>query len=72
MMKKIVDARGLEPPQPFELAMDTLADLPKGESMTLLLDRMPYPLFRILDRDGYKYENRIRDDGVVEIDILNP
>lgn len=71
-MKKTVDARGLEPPQPFELVMDALADLPKGESLLLLLDRMPHPLFRILDRDGYKYESRIRDDGVVEIDITNP
>lgn len=71
-MRKIVDARGLEPPQPFELAMAALADLPKNERLALLLDRMPYPLFRILDRDGYRYESRIRDNGAVEIDILNP
>lgn len=71
-MATIVDGRGLEPPQPFELAMDALVDLPKGESLTLLLDRMPYPLFRILDRDGYRYESLIRDDGVVEINIERP
>jgi len=71
-MSRIVDARGLEPPQPFELVMDALVDLPKGQSLTLLLDRMPHPLLRILDRDGYKHESCIRDDGVVEINILNP
>lgn len=71
-MSRIVDARGLEPPQPFELAMDALADLPQGERFTLLLDRMPHPLLRILERDGYRHDSRIREDGVVEIDILRP
>lgn len=71
-MNAIVDARGLEPPQPFELAMDAVADLPKGGRFTLLLDRMPHPLLRILERDGYRHESRIRDDGAVEIEITNP
>jgi len=71
-MTQIVDGRGLEPPQPFELVMEALADLPAGGSMTVLLDRMPYPLFRILDRDGYRHGSRIRDDGVVEIEITAP
>ncbi|MGL1833872.1 DUF2249 domain-containing protein [Rhodocyclaceae bacterium SMB388] len=72
MSAKIVDARGLEPPQPFEMVMEALADLPAGDSLTVLLDRMPWPLFRILDRDGYKHGHTIRDDGVVEIGITAP
>jgi uncharacterized protein (DUF2249 family) len=71
-MNKLVDARGLEPPQPFEIVMEALADLPPGDSITVLLERMPFPLFRVLDRDGYKYEHLIRDDGVVEIGITAP
>ncbi|WP_332675010.1 DUF2249 domain-containing protein [Aromatoleum sp.] len=71
-MTQIVDGRGLEPPQPFELVMEALADLPAGGSITVLLDRMPHPLFRILDRDGYRHSSRIRDDGVVEIEIAAP
>jgi uncharacterized protein (DUF2249 family) len=71
-MSKVVDARGLEPPQPFEIVMEALADLAPGDSITLLLERMPWPLFRVLDRDGYKYDHRIRDDGVVEIGITAP
>lgn len=71
-MSRIVDARGLEPPQPFELAMDAIADLIPGERFTLVLDRMPHPLLRILDRDGYRHESRIRDDGAVEVEILHP
>lgn len=71
-MTQIVDGRGLEPPQPFELVMEALADLPAGGNITVLLDRMPYPLFRILDRDGYRHSSRIRDDGIVEIEIAAP
>ena len=71
-MTRVVDARGLEPPRPFELVMEALADLPSGESLTLVLDRMPWPLFRVLDREHYKYDQRIRDDGAVEIGITAP
>jgi TusA-related sulfurtransferase len=71
-MSKVVDGRGLEPPQPFELTMEALADLRSGESLTVLLDRMPHPLFRIHDRDGYRHEAKVRDDGVVEINIVSP
>ncbi|MFC5769394.1 DUF2249 domain-containing protein [Thauera sinica] len=72
MSTVIVDARGLEPPEPFERAMEALADLPPGGEMTLLLDRMPYPLLRMLDRDGYPHQDLVRDDGVVEIRITRP
>lgn len=71
-MMRQIDARGLEPPQPFELVMEGLADLTGGESLMVLLDRMPYPLFRMLDRDGYSHSERIREDGVVEIEITAP
>lgn len=64
MNARIIDARGLEPPEPFELAMEALADLPEGEVLTLLLDRTPWPLLRILDRDGTRYEYDVRDDAV--------
>lgn len=72
MSRVIVDARGLEPPRPFELVMEALADLPPGGGLTLVLDRLPYPLFRILDRDGYRHSHRINDDGVVHIEIDAP
>ena len=65
MNAKTVDARGLEPPEPFERAMEALADLPPGGQFTLLIDRMPHPLLRILERDGYRHEAGFRDDGAV-------
>lgn len=72
MSAPIVDARGLEPPEPFERAMEALADLAPGGQFVLLLDRMPHPLLRVLDRDGYRHEARFRDDGAVEILISRP
>ena len=72
MNAKTVDARGLEPPEPFERAMEALAALPPGGQFTLLLDRMPHPLLRILERDGYRHEAGFRDDGAVEILITRP
>lgn len=72
MNATIVDARGLEPPEPFERAMEALTDLPPGGNFVLLLDRMPHPLLRILERDGYRHEATFRDDGAVEIRISRP
>lgn len=69
MSARVVDARGLEPPEPFERAMEGLTSLPKGEEMLLIIDRMPHPLLRILDRDGYQHSEAYRDDGAVEIRI---
>ncbi len=68
----LIDARGFEPPQPFEMVMEAIIDLLSGESITVLLDRMPMPLFRVLDRDGYKHTESIRPDAVVEIRITAP
>ncbi|BAL24723.1 hypothetical protein AZKH_2417 [Azoarcus sp. KH32C] len=52
--------------------MDAIADLQKGEGFLLLLDRMPHPLLRLLDRDGYRHESRVQDDGSVEVRIDYP
>ena len=67
-----VDTRGLAPPEPFERAMEFITDLPRGGAFTLLLDRMPHPLLRLLDRDGYAHEACFHDDGTVEIRISRP
>lgn len=60
-MKHMLDVRGLPPPEPFERAMEALADLPSGDTLTLVLDRVPHPLFRILERDAHEFE--WHDDG---------
>lgn len=69
---RVIDARGMEPPAPFELAMEAVADLIPGQAIILLLDRMPHPLFRILERDGLRYTPSVREDATVEILIEHP
>ncbi len=68
----VVDARGLEPPEPFERAMEAIADLKAGDEIRLLLDRMPHPLLRLLDREGYRHDAAFREDGAVEVLITRP
>ncbi|MCL5059903.1 MAG: DUF2249 domain-containing protein [Candidatus Thermoplasmatota archaeon] len=59
----LVDARGLEPPEPMEKVMQTLALLRPGQSIRLLLHREPFPLYRILAERGYRHATRMEADG---------
>lgn len=64
---KTIDARGLEPPEPFELTMATLESCDSSEAVRLLLSREPYPLYRALELNGYSRETRHAIDGTVEV-----
>ncbi|WP_296816664.1 DUF2249 domain-containing protein [Thiobacillus sp.] len=44
----LVDARELEPPEPMEKVLRTLALLRPGQSIRLLLHREPFPLYPCL------------------------
>jgi uncharacterized protein (DUF2249 family) len=63
----VIDARELEPPEPFERVMDALSDLTPGERIKLILNREPHPLYRVLERNGYTYDPTWFDDGRCEI-----
>ena len=63
----VVDARFMEPPEPFVQTLDMLKVLPEGERMLLLLYREPHPLYRVLLQDGFRYETELLDDGTFEI-----
>ena len=59
----MVDARGLEPPEPMERVMQTLALLRPGQSIRLLLHREPFPLYPLLAERGYRHATRMEADG---------
>lgn len=63
----VVDARFLEPPEPFTRTMEALEVLPPGESLLLLLYREPHPLYRVLNQNGYVYATELVADGTFEI-----
>ncbi len=65
--ERVIDARGLEPPEPFVLTMDALDRLPKGEKLLLQLYREPYPLYKALANNGFTHEAEHMPDGTVEI-----
>ncbi|MCK9283841.1 MAG: DUF2249 domain-containing protein [Rhodocyclaceae bacterium] len=66
---RIIDGRNLLPPEPLELTIDALESLSDGEYLTLLLYCQPHPLYEILRRDGYLWEENLQADGTREIRI---
>jgi uncharacterized protein (DUF2249 family) len=65
--KHVVDARYMEPPEPFVRTMEMLDTLNPGEKMLLLLFREPHPLYKVLRQNGYAYEAELVSDGTFEI-----
>lgn len=63
----VVDARFMEPPEPFVATMEMLDRLQPGEQMLLLLYREPHPLYRVLKQNGHAYETELTADGTFEI-----
>lgn len=66
---RVIDGREMHPPEPMERALSALDELPDGEELVLLLYCQPNPLFNILRRNSYVWEEDIRDDGTHEIRI---
>jgi uncharacterized protein (DUF2249 family) len=65
----VIDARGMEPPGPFEAVMEALCALKPGQRVLLILEREPLPLYRVLERNGYVHRTTPRADGHFEIEI---
>jgi uncharacterized protein (DUF2249 family) len=63
----VVDARYLEPPEPFVRTMEMLDTLKPGEKMLLLLLREPHPLYKVLSQNGCAWETELQADGTFEI-----
>jgi uncharacterized protein (DUF2249 family) len=71
MKRKIVDGRGLAPPEPLERTLEALDRLDADEEVLLLLHREPFPLYTILQRNGYRHRTTVREDGTFEIHITS-
>jgi uncharacterized protein (DUF2249 family) len=62
-----IDVCGLEPPEPMERVLDALGTLQPGQRLRVLIPREPYPLYGILDRNGYLHETKSREDFLYEV-----
>ena len=58
-----LDARGLEPPQPLVLILETLARLPDGAELHAHTDRRPMHLYALLAARGFHGETEEQPDG---------
>jgi len=63
----IIDARDMEPPEPFVATMDALDAMDPGHKLLLIINREPHPLYRALLKQGYAYQTEITADYTFEI-----
>jgi uncharacterized protein (DUF2249 family) len=52
---KVIDARNMPPPAPFERVLEALGELQLGDKLKLIVPHEPVPLFRFLLRNNYAY-----------------
>ncbi len=64
---RVIDARYLAPPEPFEATMAMLRTLAPGETLLLRLFREPHPLYRALARGGHAWRTELLSDGTFDI-----
>lgn len=67
MQPVVVDARGLDHPEPMERILAALANLEPGQQVLFKIHREPYPLYRILEQNHYEWKLSKKDDGSFEI-----
>ena len=68
-MSRLIDGRALMPPEPLELTLSALDGLAADEEVVLLLYCRPHPLFDILRRYGFVWNESVVADGTHEIHI---
>ena len=65
----LLDLRGLFAPEPMERVLDALAALLAGQQIRMLIEREPHPLYRILERNNYRYTSTEPEPGLYQIVI---
>jgi hemerythrin-like domain-containing protein/uncharacterized protein (DUF2249 family) len=64
-----LDVRGLEPAEQMERVLLALGKLGRGNALCALLDREPYPLYRLLDQNGYSHTTRARSEAAFALRV---
>lgn len=57
----------LEAPEPMERVLEALCGLGPAERLSVLIEREPRPLYRILERNGYRHCITERPDRLYEM-----
>ena len=64
-----LDIRGMEPPEPLDRVLAAIADFAHGDTLKILSDYEPRPLYRILERDGFRHHAEAGTDAPCEITV---
>jgi uncharacterized protein (DUF2249 family) len=64
-----LDLRNMEAPEPMEHVLNALTFLKDGQTLRVLIDREPRPLYPILARNGFVHETRSLPDYLFEVMI---
>lgn len=67
--RRVIDGRGMSPPEPLELAVAALGEMASGDELVMLLNCEPYPLYSMLDPKAYRHSSGLREDGASEVHI---
>lgn len=62
-----INVCGLEPPEPLERVLEALSGLQAGQRLRVVIGREPFPLYRILDNNGYQHKTTPRADYLYEV-----
>jgi len=62
-----IDVCGLEPPEPLERVLESLCLLQPGQRLRVIIPREPFPLYQILERNGYQHKSTARADYLYEV-----
>ena len=52
-----LDVRGMEAPEPLERILTVIGDFKPGDTLKVVIDCEPIPLFRILKANGFDYRS---------------
>ena len=64
-----VDARDMQPPEPFEATMNAVDTMTLEDEVVLWIYRYPEPLFNVLRRNGYSFNEGKGPEGCFEFRI---
>lgn len=68
-MDHFIDGREMHPPEPFERTLEALDLIGDDGVLVLLIHCQPQPLFTVLRRNGYVWEERPGPDDSFEYHI---
>ncbi|ASJ24373.1 DUF2249 domain-containing protein [Laribacter hongkongensis] len=66
------DLRHLPPPEPMEIILDEVEQMPAGEVRAWILPHHPVPLLPMLEREGVQYRFELVEGGGVILVLSRP